>query len=665
MPKVYVKKVRPYTEENIKKALELIEKGTLTFRAASKQFKIDKSVLTRRRAYTVTTQGRKTCLSPEAERDLSEKIKIMAKWGFALTKKEILESVQTYCLENDIRNTFKNGKPGDAWFRAFCKRHRLSQKKLEQLEKSRRMATSDPFIIYGFYQKLEETIHELNLEDCPGQIWNLDETSFSSDPSRVKGVAEIGQKVHRNIEGSGKENTTVMACISAAGVLLPPLIIFQGAHLWTSWKGTKDLPNTFYACSEKGWMTTNIFQEWFQKFCTLIKERPQIVIMDGHVTHLDKGTIELAIKENITLLKLPAHTTDVLQPLDKCCFGPLKLKWNNALIEWQRLNQRKLGKSEFCDLLCEIWEEGISEQVIKSAFKTTGIFPCNKDKYPVHRLDPEKMKRYQNSELNPEDPTNVFVHEQPEPELLPLVEANNIFVDVAGPSMEINNVNTSASPTPSCSSQRNTCTERLSFETLLLSKIKRTAPSTQTRKKIDGTVLTSAEFLSEIEKKNKKNEKKSEKQNKKKPKKTRKPSESDSEDDEDFYNLKFNDESDVENLTLEDIVSNEENWCDFENNEVDEPLPMKQGDYILVRFATKRKNVFYVAQIDKVGEEDVDVRYLRRKGNKFMEPENAETYYVLKTDIECQLPAPTVQGGTLRTAKQFLFTIDFNKYNVQ
>lgn len=664
MPKVYVKKPRPYTEEDIKKALELIEKGILTYRAASEKFKIDKSVLTRRRAYTVTTQGRKTSLSQEAEKDLSEKIKIMAKWGFALTKNEILQTVQTYCIENDIRTTFKNGKPGNDWFRAFCKRHRLSQKKLEQLEKSRRTATSDPFIIYGFYEKLEATIHQLHLEDCPGQIWNLDETSFSSDPNRVKGVAEIGQKVHRNIEGSGKENTTVMACISAAGVLLPPLIIFQGAHLWTSWKGTKDLPNTVYACSEKGWMTTNIFQEWFQKFCTLIKNRPQIVIMDGHVTHLDKSTIELAIRENITLLKLPAHTTDVLQPLDKCCFGPLKLKWNNALIEWQRLNQRKLSKSEFCDLLCEIWDEGISQQVIKSAFASTGIYPCNKDKYPVHRLDPEKMQRYQNPEPNAENPTNVFVDEQVEPEVLPSAEANKTPLAVAGPSMEINDLSPLTSPTPSCSTHNTTNSNTsLSFESLLLSKIKRTAPSTQKRKKIDGTVLTSKEFLSEIEKKDMKNEKKCEKKNKKKPKKTRKPSESNSED---YEEVKLDDESDVENLTLEDIVSNEENWWDFENNEANEPLgPMKQGDYILVRFATKCKNVFYVAQIEEVGEEDVDVKYLRRNGNKFLEPVIAEKYSVPKTDIECQLPAPTVQGGTERTAKQFLFTIDFNKYNVK
>lgn len=39
---------------------------------------MDKSVLSRRRAYTVTTQG---SLSQEEEKDLSEKLKIMAKLG--------------------------------------------------------------------------------------------------------------------------------------------------------------------------------------------------------------------------------------------------------------------------------------------------------------------------------------------------------------------------------------------------------------------------------------------------------------------------------------------------------------------------------------------------------------------------------------------------------
>lgn len=215
----------------------MIDKKELFLREAAKKYQIDKSVLSRRRTGVVTKQGRKTCLTPEMENDLSGKIKIMSKWGFALTKNEILNTIRAYVEENGLRTQFKNCRPGNDWFRGFCKRNKLSQRKLEQLEKNRRKATSDPYIIYGFYDKLEQAIHDLNLTDKPTHIWNLDETSFSADPNRIKGVTERGQKVHRNIEGSGKENTTVMACISAAGILLPPLIIFQGAHLWSSWKG--------------------------------------------------------------------------------------------------------------------------------------------------------------------------------------------------------------------------------------------------------------------------------------------------------------------------------------------------------------------------------------------------------------------------------------------
>lgn len=134
-------------------------------------------------------QGRKQVLSQEEEADLTEKITVMAKWGFALSKAEILTVVQTYVNENKGTTVFKNGKPRDDWFRIFCKRNRLSQKKMEQLEKCRRTATSDPFIIYGFYDRLEEIINQLQLVDKPGNIFNLDETSFNLDPGRIKGVA--------------------------------------------------------------------------------------------------------------------------------------------------------------------------------------------------------------------------------------------------------------------------------------------------------------------------------------------------------------------------------------------------------------------------------------------------------------------------------------------
>ncbi|CAH1971665.1 unnamed protein product [Acanthoscelides obtectus] len=95
-------------------ALKLIDNGTLSLRNAAKQFKIDKSALSRRRTRSLVKQGRKTSLTKEMEVDLSDKIKIMAKWGSALTKPEI--------------QAIKEGRPGKDWFKNFCKRNRLSQK---------------------------------------------------------------------------------------------------------------------------------------------------------------------------------------------------------------------------------------------------------------------------------------------------------------------------------------------------------------------------------------------------------------------------------------------------------------------------------------------------------------------------------------------------------
>ncbi|XP_050309036.1 uncharacterized protein LOC126745308 [Anthonomus grandis grandis] len=421
----------------------------------------------------------------------------MAKWGFALSKQEIQLVVQTYVNENAIKTTFKEGKPDDDWFRSFYKRNRLSQKKMEQLEKCRRTATSDPFIIYSFYDRLGETIQQLGLQDKPAHIFNLDETEFNMDPGRIKGVAALGQKVHRSIEGSGKENITTMACISASGVLLPPLIIYQGQNLWSTWKGSNDLEGTCYAVSDKGWMTTAVFNSWFSKFCSIVSERPLLLIMDGHVSHLDRGTIELAIQNNIILFKLPPHATNILQPLDKCCFASLKLKWNQKLTEWQRLNHRRLTKSEFADLICELWNEGITEAIIKKSFESTGIYPCSREKYPVDRLNKIKLQKLNESVQNP-NPLDVFeLNQEKKNDEIGANNVNNSEQKIIEKETtnETNDTKTfqdnNVKPQPSLST---------SFENILLNKISKTNPEIKRRRKVNSScaVLTSAEYLDSI-----------------------------------------------------------------------------------------------------------------------------------------------------------------------
>ena len=107
-------------------------------------------------------------------------------------------------------------------------------------------------------------------------------------------------------------------------------------------------------------------------------------------------TIELAMEENISIIKLPSQCTDLLQPLDVACFSPPKSYYEKHLTE--RVHQtgarEPLKKSEFVDLICKIWKDGMTESNIKSGITATGIFPVDKLKYKISRLDSLKLKTY-------------------------------------------------------------------------------------------------------------------------------------------------------------------------------------------------------------------------------------------------------------------------------
>lgn len=119
------------------------------------------------------------------------------------------------------------------------------------------------------------------------------------------------------------------------------------------------------------------------------------MIYDGHKCHLSLKVIKVAIDNGIAIIKLPSHSTHLLQPLDRCCFGPLKKLWDEQLtLHQQRQNFNSLSKAELVNILCEVWRIGLSEKNIVSGFSNTGIFPPNRSVYPDYLFDPKKLAAY-------------------------------------------------------------------------------------------------------------------------------------------------------------------------------------------------------------------------------------------------------------------------------
>ena len=85
--------------------------------------------------------------------------------------------------------------------------------------------------------------------------------------------------------------------------------------------GRKALPNVFYAISDSGWMTTNIFEQLFEKFCKTIW-MVTFIHLKWYYTSIK--VIVHPMPEDVTLIKLLAHVTDLLQQSRCTCLSPLR-----------------------------------------------------------------------------------------------------------------------------------------------------------------------------------------------------------------------------------------------------------------------------------------------------------------------------------------------------
>lgn len=273
--------------------------------------------------------------------------------------------------------------------RVFMKRNpSLSFKKPEHLQKARQNAR-DPFVVYDFFERVEDIYSKSSIhENAALLVFNADETGFTSDPSRLRAIGEKGKALNRVSGGSGRESTTVLACESARGDFLPPLIVHKGIAVQPRWISSESYPGTIYAATNNGWMKESTFYDWFLKmFIPTVNEirqnnhlegRTAVLFYDGHSSHISIRIIEQALENKIELLKFPSHLTDRIQPLDKCVFGPVKTAWDKILVEHGKtkmgFNNSRLSKAEFVQLLSKLWKNLSRKNIIKG-FNSTGLFP--------------------------------------------------------------------------------------------------------------------------------------------------------------------------------------------------------------------------------------------------------------------------------------------------
>ena len=230
-------------------------------------------------------------------------------------------------------------------------------------------------------QYYKETLKKHDLFNCPRYIWNMDESGLPLDHKPPKVITLKGQKkVHCKTSGN-KMQITVLACASAAGCVVPPMVIFEGKRLNPEWtKG--EVPDTLYGMSDKGWTDMELFKEWMTSIFLphIPPARPVLLLIDGHSSHYEPNTIRLAANEEVIILCIPPHTTHVSQPLDISFFCALKVYWSEGCHKYMQDNPgRVVTKYQFSALFSVAWYKAIKPETLMSGFRKAGICPFNSD----------------------------------------------------------------------------------------------------------------------------------------------------------------------------------------------------------------------------------------------------------------------------------------------
>ena len=206
-----------------------------------------------------TNPGLNTALTTEEESALEAYLLYMAERGFPLTTKMAQAFAWAIAFRSGTQGCFNESTgPGKHWWQNFKARHpSLRLRTADNLERSRASALNRE-VVDNYFACLKTILESNSLMGAPRQLFNCDETFLPLNFSCEKVIARKNAKhVYTQSRGTS-EHITLLCGASAAGVALPPMIIFSKSFPGGTYRfdGADD---AVYAKSESGWIDSKLF----------------------------------------------------------------------------------------------------------------------------------------------------------------------------------------------------------------------------------------------------------------------------------------------------------------------------------------------------------------------------------------------------------------------
>lgn len=383
-----------FSEDAMKTAVGLVNNG-MSLRKASEQCHIAHQTLARYvKKYKNDNSSKMSpnysvnkIFNDEEEEALAQYIIKCSKMFYGLPILECRKVAYEMAVINNKKrpkNWDENEMAGIHWFSNFRQRHsNLSLRTPEGCSLSR--ATSfNRHNVQLFFTNLKDVLSRSpTCFESGSRIFNMDETSSMTVQRPQKVLAEKGIKQVSKVT-SAERGTLVTTCctISATGQYIPPVMIFPRTH-FKDHMITGAPSGTLGLANPSGWMNSQCFYsviQHFIKFTSSSIDKPTILIIDNHESHINVAALNLAKQNGIIILTVPPHSTNKLQPLDVGVYAPFKTAYNSSVDTFLMQNPGKTFTIyNVAASVGYAFEKSMTPSNIISSFKKTGIFPFDEE----------------------------------------------------------------------------------------------------------------------------------------------------------------------------------------------------------------------------------------------------------------------------------------------
>jgi hypothetical protein len=267
-------------------------------------------------------------------------------------------------LSESQRPTFSDG-----WLEKFLERHGLRTVKM-----SGESGSADVAAIEAALPDLQAIIQSY----APRDVFNMDETGLFYCLAPDRTIAS------RQIEGMKKDKTriSIALCVNSDGSEKEELMIIgHSAKPRAFNKRTGRQLGFCYRYNKKAWMTSQLFQEWLQRFDSRMRhdQRQVLLLLDNAPTHMVKN---LALS-NVQVTFLPPNTTSRIQPMDAGIIAAFKKRYRSFhlshAIDRDAAGEKLIYKVDI--LKAMKWAKAawnaITPETIANCWRHTGLLATN------------------------------------------------------------------------------------------------------------------------------------------------------------------------------------------------------------------------------------------------------------------------------------------------